>query len=186
LGAASVRVCSGSHLRCPASRRTGSPVIRAHDGGFALVLVRRRSCRSLHAPRRHPVAREQRARVERIAASRRSSSRHRARGGIAFASHIWRDFTNPASAQLANSPSHPQRELSNRWTCGRGLARSPGIRSAAPAPGRSLTDRMLRRADHAEEPHSVPLSSWAARSRRLPPLPRPRRRGAPRRRALAR
>jgi tetratricopeptide (TPR) repeat protein len=139
--------------------------VRVHDGWiFALVLVAGALLVALAARflARRPVATRRRARVERIAGV---AALVVALAGlavsIAFAGHIWRDFTNPASAQLANNPSHlSSANSSNRWTwwqeAWHAFTRHPiGGTGAGTF---TLTDRMLRRSPiTAEEPHNVPL-----------------------------
>src|SRR5439155_4670806 len=83
---------------------------RAHDGWiFALVLVAGALlvCVAARFLARHPVAQQRRARVERVAGLvALAVALAGLAASIAFAGHIWRDFTNPASAQIANNASH--------------------------------------------------------------------------------
>ena len=138
---------------------------RAHDGWiFALVLVAG-ALLVFFATRflaRHPVAQQRRARVERIVGiTALVVALVGLAVSIAFAGHIWRDFTNPASAQInQNTTRLLSANSSNRWTwwqeAWHAFTRHPiGGTGAGTF---TLTDRMLRRSPiTAEEPHNVPL-----------------------------
>jgi hypothetical protein len=111
---------------------------------------------------RHPVAPERRARVERLAGSAALVLALAGLGvSIAFAGHIWREFTNPASSQLTNTVCHLcSVNSSNRWTwwqeAWHAFTRHPVGGTGAGT--FELTNQMLRRAPIVvDEPHNVPL-----------------------------
>jgi tetratricopeptide (TPR) repeat protein len=156
----------GIALALPGITKDGQPrSVRAHDGWiFALVVIAGALLVAVAARflARHPVAGERRARVERAAGL---AALVVALAGlavsIAFAGHIWKDFTNPASAQInSQSSRYLSANSSNRWTwwqeAWHAFTRHP--LGGTGAGTFILTDRMLRRSPiTTEEPHNVPL-----------------------------
>ena len=156
----------GIALALPGITKDGQPrSVRAHDGWiFALVLIGGAVIvfAAARLLARHPIAPQRRARVERIAGlAALVLALAGLAASIAFAGHIWKDFTNPASAQINSQTNRLlSANSSNRWTwwqeAWHAFTRHPAGGTGAGT--FSLTDRMLRRSPITTvEPHNVPL-----------------------------
>jgi len=162
LGGAAGAAAFGIALALPGITSDGaSHATRVRDGWiFALVLLAGAAIVLTLA--RYEVAPAQRARVERIAGL---AVLVLALAGlavsIAFAGRIWREFTNPVTTQLTNSPGHlGSANSSNRWMWWKeawhAFTRHPVGGTGAGT--FNLTDLLLRRSSiTAAEPHNVPL-----------------------------
>lgn len=166
LGGGAGAAAFGIALALPGITKDGQTrSVRAHDGWiFALVLIAGAALVYVAARfvARHPVAPQRRARVERLAGSAALVLALAGLGvSIAFAGHIWKEFTNPASSQISNTVCHLcSVNSSNRWTwwqeAWHAFTRHPiGGTGAGTF---ELTNQMLRRAPIVvDEPHNVPL-----------------------------
>jgi hypothetical protein len=166
LGGGAGAAAFGIALALPGITKDGQPhSVRVHDGWiFALVLIAGAAIvfAAARVLARHPIAPQRRARVERSAGI---AALVLALAGlavsIAFAGHIWREFTNPASAQINSQTTRfLSANSSNRWTwwqeAWHAFTRHPVGGTGAGT--FSLTDRMLRRSPITTvEPHNVPL-----------------------------
>ena len=166
LGGGAGAAAFGIALALPGITKDGQPrSVRAHDGWiFALVLVAAAVLVYVAARflARHPVAPQRRTRVERVAGGAALAlALEGLADSIAFAGHIWKEFTNPASSQITNTVCHLcSVNSSNRWTwwqeAWHAFTRHPVGGTGAGT--FELTNQMLRRAPIVvDEPHNVPL-----------------------------
>jgi tetratricopeptide (TPR) repeat protein len=166
LGGGAGAAAFGIALALPGITKDGQTrSVRAHDGWiFALVLVA--GALLVYVAARflahHPVPPQRRARVERLAGGAALVLALAGLGvSIAFAGHIWKEFTNPSSSQIPNTVCHLCTvNSSNRWTwwqeAWHAFTRHPAGGTGAGT--FELTNQMLRQAPIVvDEPHNVPL-----------------------------
>src|SRR5581483_2375851 len=165
LGGAGAAAAFGVVLALPGITNDGEPRhVRAHDGWiFALVVVAF-ACAvggAAFVVRGRSVGAATRARIERAAAI----------GGvvlaiagvalcIAFAGHLWHEFTNPGNTQVVNTQGRLGTAKSDRWVwwqeAWHAFTRHP--LGGTGAGTFELTNQMLRRAPVVvDEPHNTPL-----------------------------
>ncbi len=164
LGGGAGAAVFGIALALPGITNDGEPrSVRAHDGLlFALALAAGAALvgACAFALARREVAPARRRRIERVAgAVAVVAAVAGLAASIAFAGHIWTDFTSPGS-QLSNSASHLGSAKSNRWEwwqeAWHAFTRHPGGGTGAGT--FELTNQMLRKTPVVvDEPHNVPL-----------------------------
>jgi O-antigen ligase len=164
LGGGAGAAVFGIALALPGITNDGEPrSARAHDGWlFALAVLAGAAlvAACAFALSRREVAPARRRRIERLAgAGALLVAVAGLAASIAFAGHIWTDFTSPGS-QLSNSVSHLGSAKSNRWEwwqeAWHAFTRHPGGGTGAGT--FELTNQMLRKTPVVvDEPHNVPL-----------------------------